>query len=66
MSPILVEDSKRIRRALEADGDELTVRLSRESLERVARWIDAEAQGGEVVVAQGWREVSPADAAAML
>jgi excisionase family DNA binding protein len=66
MSPTLVEDSKRIRRALEADGDELTVRLSRESLERVARWIDAEARGGEVVVTQARREVSPGDAGAML
>ena len=65
MSPVLAEDSKRIRRALQSAGDDLTVRLSRESLERVAQWIDTEAQGNQVV-AQGPREVSPTDAAAML
>jgi excisionase family DNA binding protein len=66
MSPILLEDSKRIHEALQADGDEFMVRLSRESLERVAEWLDAAAQGDEVVVTHGWQEVSPADAAVML
>ncbi|MDR1212661.1 MAG: helix-turn-helix domain-containing protein [Propionibacteriaceae bacterium] len=66
MSPLLVEDAKRVHRALEEDHDQSAVVLSREALERIARWLDAEAQGHEVVVTQGTREVTPTDAAAML
>jgi excisionase family DNA binding protein len=66
MSPVLEKDAKRVHRALESDGDESTVVLSREALTRIARWLDAEAQGHAVVVTQGLREVSPTEAAAML
>ncbi|MDR1633548.1 MAG: helix-turn-helix domain-containing protein [Bifidobacteriaceae bacterium] len=66
MSPVLEKDAKRVHRALESDGDESMVLLSREALKRIARWLDAETQGREVVVTQGLREVSPTEAAAVL
>jgi excisionase family DNA binding protein len=55
-----------LRRALEADGDEVNVSLSRETAEMVARLVDAQARGQEIVVTHGLREVSPAEAALML
>jgi excisionase family DNA binding protein len=66
MSPVLMEDAERVHRALEDDRDQSAVVLSREALERIAGWLDAEAQGHEVIVTQGSREVTPTQAAALL
>ncbi|MDR1237404.1 MAG: helix-turn-helix domain-containing protein [Propionibacteriaceae bacterium] len=66
MSPVLVEDAKRVRRALADARDQSAVVLSREALERIAQWLDAETQGQKVVITEGLREVTPTDAAAML
>jgi excisionase family DNA binding protein len=66
MALLLLDDAKRLHRALETNSDEVTVSLSRETAELMARWVDAQAQGHEVVVTQGLREVSPTDAAAMM
>jgi excisionase family DNA binding protein len=66
MPPLLIEDVNNLRDALRSSGNRVTVSLSRETAELVAGWMDAEAQGHEVVVTQGLSEVSPTDAAAML
>jgi excisionase family DNA binding protein len=66
MSPLLIEDAKKLHHALETDGDEVTVSLSRETVEMMTRWVDAQTQGHEIVVTQGLREVSPTDAATMM
>jgi excisionase family DNA binding protein len=66
MSPVLEKDARRVHLALEANDDECTVLLSRQALERIAGWLDAEASGHTVVVTQGLQEVSPSEAAAML
>jgi excisionase family DNA binding protein len=65
MSPTLAQDAKRVHRALE-DGRDPSAVLSREALGRIARWLDAEMHGHEVVITHGLREVTPTEAAAML
>jgi len=66
MSPTLVRDADALERALAADGDEISVSLSRETAEMVARVIEAQAKGQEILVSHGLQEVSPAEAASLL
>ena len=66
MSPTLVRDAESLERALRASGDEVTVSLSRETAEMLARVVGAQAKGQDVVVTHGLQEVSPAEAALML
>jgi len=66
VSPTLVRDAEALERALAEDGDQVSVSLSRETAEMVARLIDAQTKGQEVVVTHGLQEVSPAEAASML
>jgi len=66
MSPVLTRDAESLNRALETDGDEVTVSLSRDTAEMLARIVEAQANGQEVVVTHSLREVSPAEAAVML
>jgi len=55
-----------LHRALDADGDEINLSVSRESAEFLAEVMDAEASGREVVFSRAPNEVSPEDAAKML
>jgi len=66
MSPTLVRDAEALNRALEGDGDEVNVSLSRETAEMLARIVDAQAKGQELIVTHGLQEVSPAEAGLML
>jgi excisionase family DNA binding protein len=66
MAVELVEDARRLRRALESDGDEVTVSLSRSTAELVVRLVAAQALDQETAAVGRPREVSPNDAAAMM
>ncbi|MDR1798292.1 MAG: helix-turn-helix domain-containing protein [Bifidobacteriaceae bacterium] len=66
MSPVLQRDAEALHQALELDGDELSVSLSRQTVEFIAQVVDAQAHGQEVVFSRVPREVSPEDAARML
>jgi len=66
MSPVLTRDAEALHRALGTVGDEVNVSLSRETAEMLARVVDAQVQGQEIVVTHGLQEVSPAEAALML
>jgi len=66
MSPVLTRDAEALNHALETSGDEVTVSLSRETAEMLARIVEAQANGQEIVVTHGLQEVSPAEAALML
>jgi len=66
MTPTLVRDAEALKRALETPGDQVSVSLSRDTAEMLARFIDAQANGQEVVITHGLQEVSPAEAAVML
>jgi excisionase family DNA binding protein len=62
----LERDAEALQRALESDGDEVSVSLSRETVELMVRFTQAEANGQQVIVTRGLREVSPSEAAMML
>ena len=66
MSPVLVRDAEALHAALAQDGDEVRVSVSRQTAEMLARWVDAQVRGQEVVVTQGLQEVSPTEAAALM
>jgi len=66
MSPTLARDAEALERALATDGDEVSVALSRDTAEMVARIVAAQAKGQEVVITHGLQEVSPAEAAGLL
>jgi excisionase family DNA binding protein len=63
---VTTRDSQALRRALEGDGDEVSVSLSRAAAEMAARVVDAEVSGRRVVISHGLDEVSPAEAGALL
>lgn len=66
MTPTLVRDVQAVREALSAPGDQIHLSVSRETGNMIARWMDAESQGQQVVATRGLREVSPAEAASMM
>ncbi|MDR2252251.1 MAG: helix-turn-helix domain-containing protein [Bifidobacteriaceae bacterium] len=66
MSPVLQRDRQALHRALESDGDELLLSLSRETVEFVAQVVDAQVNGQEIVFSRVPKEISPEDAAKML
>jgi excisionase family DNA binding protein len=66
MSPVLERDAKALQRALEGVGEEVSVSLSRETAELMVRLLEAGANGQQVIVTRGLREVSPSEAAMML
>jgi len=61
-----VRDAQELRRALTTDADLVSVSLSRQTAEFLARVVDAQANGHEIVFSRVPEEVSPADAARML
>jgi excisionase family DNA binding protein len=63
---VLMRDAEAIRRSLAGRGDEVSVSLSRETAEYVARVVEARAEGREVIVARGLDEVTPSEAASIL
>lgn len=66
MTNPLEHDSEVLHKALASRGDTIKVALSRETLELVIRFVDAEAHGKRVLVVDETDEVSPAEAAPML
>ena len=66
MTPVLERDARALRHALETGDDEVSVSLSRETAEFLASVVDAQAQGQEVIVTQGLREVTTTEAAKLL
>jgi excisionase family DNA binding protein len=66
MAPTLTQDAEALERALETGGERVSVSLSRETAEMLARVVVAQVKGQEVVVTHGLQEVSPAEAALML
>lgn len=66
MADVLSRDAEVLRRALAQGGDEVQLRLSRETAEWVARIVAARARGQQVVLTHGRAEVTPAEAAALL
>jgi excisionase family DNA binding protein len=62
----LERDAEALQRALEGAGEEVSVSLSRQTVELMVRLLAAEAGGQQVIVTRGLREVSPSEAAMML
>ena len=66
MSPVLQQDAEALHRALATADDDVSVSLSRETAEFLARVVDAQVSGHEIVFSRVPEEVSPADAARIL
>lgn len=66
MTKTLEHDSEVLHKALASRGDTIKVALSRETLELVTRFVDAQALGKHILVVDETDEVSPAEAAPML
>ncbi len=66
MTELLTRDADALHRALDQDGDEIEVSVSRETAEWLARLVDAKARGQEVLLTRGNAEVTPAEAAELL
>lgn len=66
MADTIISDVAAMHRALDAGGDEVQVRLSRETAELVARVVDARARGQQILVTRGNAEVTPNEAAELL
>ena len=66
MTPVLVRDAQAVHDALATDSDRVQISVSRQTAELIARWMDAEVSGQQVVATKGLREVSPTEAASMM
>ena len=66
MTPVLQRDAQALHRALESRGDQISVSLSRETAQFLARVMDAQVNGHEIMFSRVPQEVSPADAAQMM
>jgi len=66
MSELLMRDAEALRRALARSGAEVRVALSRETAELMARLVDAQARGDEILTTPGKAEVTPTEAAVLL
>lgn len=66
MGDALTHDANALHRALDSDGDEVQLTLSRETAEWLVHIVDARSRGQHIVVTQRRHEVTPADAARML
>jgi len=66
MGPSLVQDAEALHRALESPLEQVDVSLSRKTAELMARILEAQAHGQEVLFSHGLHEVSPTEAALML
>ena len=66
MTPVLVRDTQAVHDALAVSGQRVQFSVARETAEMIARWMDAETRGQQVVATKGLREVSPAEAASMM
>ena len=63
---VMERDAQSFQLSLAGPGDEVTVSMSRRTAEYLARITMAKAQGREVVVTHGLREVTPSEAALIL
>ena len=66
MVDLLSQDAEALHRALDKDGAEVEVSLSRETVELMTRLVDARARGQEILVTRGDAEVTPTEAASLL
>ncbi|MDR2373493.1 MAG: helix-turn-helix domain-containing protein [Bifidobacteriaceae bacterium] len=65
-STTLARDAQVLERSLANDEEQISVSLSRETVEFVSRIVAAKARGLDVIVTRGFEEVTPTEAAAML
>lgn len=66
MTDVLSRDAQALHRALDGDGDEVSVSVSRETAEWLASIVDARSRGQRILITHGRAEVTPAEAAALL
>lgn len=66
MTKALTRDAEALHHALEMNGNEVRVALSRETAELVSRLVDARVRGEEIVVAPSRAEVTTTEAAVLL
>ena len=66
MTSVLVRDAQAVHEALATGENRVQISVSRQAAEMIARWMDAETAGQQVVTTKGLREVSPAEAASMM
>ena len=66
MVPSVVKEAEELRKALTEEKSLIKISLSRETAEFVSQILDAKADGKEVVVTRGLKEISPTEAASML
>ena len=65
-STALVHDAEVLERSLKSTGDQIELSLSRETVEMISDVVKARANGQEVIVTQGFEEVTPSEAAVLL
>ena len=63
---VLMRDAQVLERSLADDRDQISVSLSRETVEFVSHVLRAKASGQAVIVTHGFQEVTPTQAAALL
>ena len=63
---VLEKDAQAFQRSLAKPGEKVTVEVSRSTAEYLAYITKAKAEGHEVIVAHGFEEVTPAEAALIL
>lgn len=66
MVGMLARDGESVRRALNTDGEEVKLSVSRKTAELVALVIDARARGQQIVFTRADSEVTPNEATALL
>lgn len=63
---MLDHDARALHRALDHAGDQVSVKVSRETAQWLAQLVDARSRGQRVLVTHGHAEVTPTEAAALL
>ncbi|MCL1922624.1 MAG: helix-turn-helix domain-containing protein [Propionibacteriaceae bacterium] len=66
MTATLERDALAVQDALSQQGEQILISVARETAEKIAAWMGAEAQGQSIVTTKGLREVSPSEAASMM
>jgi len=67
MTPaLLAHDAQVLERSLADGRDQISLSLSRETVEFVSQIVNAKASGQDVIITHGFAEVTPAEAATML
>jgi len=62
----LVHDAQTLEQSLASNRDQIDVSLSRETVEFISQVVRAKASGQDVIITQGFEEVTPSEAATLL